>query len=85
MLEIFEVLEPRGRSIPFSARWGDFGYLQVCMCCDSVNETAAHLKKNEMDFLTPPQQIDDHQKDDAGKFFYIQDPDGIPVEFFSMS
>jgi catechol 2,3-dioxygenase-like lactoylglutathione lyase family enzyme len=84
MLELFEALEPRGRSIPFSTRWGDFGYLQVCMRCDDVDETAAHFEKEGMDFLTPPQRIDDFQQEDAGGFFYIQDPDGIPVEFFSM-
>ncbi|MFC2070616.1 VOC family protein, partial [Chloroflexota bacterium] len=34
MVELFEVLEPRGRSIPFSALWGDFGYLQTCLYCE---------------------------------------------------
>ena len=27
MVELFEVTRPRGRSIPFASRWGDFGYL----------------------------------------------------------
>jgi len=31
MIELFEVMEPRGRSMPFAAGWGDFGYLQVCL------------------------------------------------------
>jgi catechol 2,3-dioxygenase-like lactoylglutathione lyase family enzyme len=83
MLELFEVMEPRGRSIPFSARWGDFGYLQVCICCNDVNEVAADLSKEGIELMTGPQWFGDSKNENAGMFFYIQDPDGIPVEFIS--
>jgi catechol 2,3-dioxygenase-like lactoylglutathione lyase family enzyme len=83
MLELFEVMEPRGRSIPFSTRWGDFGYLQVCMSCDDVSETAAYFKKEGIDLLTGPQWFGDSKNENAGMFFYIQDSDGIPVELLS--
>jgi catechol 2,3-dioxygenase-like lactoylglutathione lyase family enzyme len=85
MLELFEVMEPRGRSIPFSTRWGDFGYLQVCMSCDDVSETAAYFMKEGIELITEPQWFGDGKNEDAGMFFYIQDPDGIPVEFLSFT
>jgi hypothetical protein len=83
MLELFEVLHPRGRSIPFSARWGDFGYLQVCMSCADVTGTAAYFAEEGIESITGPQWFGDSKDENAGMFFYIQDPDGIPVEFLS--
>jgi catechol 2,3-dioxygenase-like lactoylglutathione lyase family enzyme len=81
MVELFEVLEPRGRSIPFGTRWGDFGYLQVCLNGkqgDDIFEIAAYFEKEGMEFLSGPQLMHDERK---GAFFYMKDPDGIPVEF----
>ena len=83
MLELFEVMEPGGRSIPFSARWGDFGYLQVCISCEDVNEAAASFRKEGIGLMTEPQWFGDSKNENAGMFFYIQDPDGIPVELLS--
>jgi len=80
MLELFEVLEPRGRSIPFAANWGDFGYLQVCFYCDNIHEMAAYFEKEGMEFLTRIKTIDDGRPEHAGSFIYFRDPDGIPVE-----
>jgi catechol 2,3-dioxygenase-like lactoylglutathione lyase family enzyme len=81
MVELFEVLEPRGRSIPFGTRWGDFGYLQVCLNGkqgDDIFEIAASFEKEGMEFLSGPQLMHDERQ---GAFFYMKDPDGIPVEF----
>jgi hypothetical protein len=81
MVELFEVLEPRGRSIPFGIRWGDFGYLQVCLNGkqgDDIFEIAASFEKEGMEFLSGPQLMHDERQ---GAFFYMKDPDGIPVEF----
>jgi catechol 2,3-dioxygenase-like lactoylglutathione lyase family enzyme len=81
MLELFEVLTPRGRSIPFATNWGDFGYLQVCLYCDNIHEMAAYFEKEGIEFLCEIQMIDDGTPENAGMFMYIKDPDGIPVEF----
>src|SRR4030042_204732 len=81
MVELFEVLEPRGRSIPFGTRWGDFGYLQVCLNgkqSDDIFEIAAYFEKEGMEFLSGPQLMHDERE---GAFFYMKDPAGIPVEF----
>jgi catechol 2,3-dioxygenase-like lactoylglutathione lyase family enzyme len=81
LVELFEVEKPRGRSIPFGATWGDFGYLQVCLNGkqgDDVFQMAAHFNDNGMEFLCGPQLMGDEKE---GAFFYGKDPDGIPVEF----
>jgi len=82
MVELFETLSPRGRSLPFSALWGDFGHLQVAFNCDDVNRTAGDLAAAGMDLLCSPKVMDggpDHP--DPGVFVYARDPDGIPIEF----
>ncbi|MFC1862900.1 VOC family protein, partial [Thermodesulfobacteriota bacterium] len=80
MIELFEVMEPRGRSIPFTARWGDFGYLQVCLNGnqgDDIFQMASYFEKEGIEFLSGPQLMGDERE---GAFFYMKDPDGIPVE-----
>jgi catechol 2,3-dioxygenase-like lactoylglutathione lyase family enzyme len=82
MIELFETLTPRGRSLPFAALWGDFGHLQVAFNCDDVERTAGDLLEAGADLLCSPKVMDagpDHP--DPGVFVYARDPDGIPVEF----
>lgn len=81
MVELFEVLEPRGRSIPSSTRWGDFGYTQVCLngkTGANIYNIAAYFEKEGMEFISRPQLMHDEK---GGGFFYMKDPDGIPIEF----
>ena len=82
MLELFETVGPRGRSLPFSALWGDFGLLQVAFNCDDVDGIAVDLAAAGMDLLCSPKVLDggpDHP--DPGVFVYARDPDGVPIEF----
>ncbi len=80
MVELFEVLEPRGRSIPSYTLWGDFGYLQTAMMCKNVPEIAAHFEKEGLEFFIKLQLMPGEKN--AG-FSYVRDPDGIPLEFLS--
>jgi catechol 2,3-dioxygenase-like lactoylglutathione lyase family enzyme len=83
MIELFEVSEPRGRSTPFATRWGDFGYLQVCLNgVQSVDifEIAARFEKEGIEFISSPKLMNDERH---GAFFYMKDPDGIMVEFLN--
>ena len=82
MIELFETLNVRGRSIPFSTRWGDLGYLQAAFDCSDVNAIAADLEAAGLDLLCSPKVMQagpDHP--DPGEFVYARDPDGIPIEF----
>ena len=81
MVELFEVTKPRGRSIPFAVRWGDYGYLQLCLNGrqgDDIREVASYFSQEGLEFLCEPQLMHDEKE---GAFFYMRDPDGIPVEF----
>lgn len=81
MVELFEVLRPRGRSIPFSTHWGDFGYLQVAFSCDDIHGMASEIEAAGMDLLCSPKVMDGGIPDHPGEFVYAREPDGIPVEF----
>lgn len=81
MVELFEVLRPRGRSIPFASRWGDYGYLQMCLngaLGDDIHKIASYLEQEGVEFMCEPQLMHDEKE---GAFFYMKDPDGIPIEF----
>jgi catechol 2,3-dioxygenase-like lactoylglutathione lyase family enzyme len=81
MVELFEVRQPRGRSIPAFTHWGDFGYTQVCLNGKpgaDIFEIAAYFEKEGLEFLCGPQLMHDEK---GGGFFYLKDPDGIPLEF----
>ncbi|MBA7588814.1 hypothetical protein ES708_30883 [subsurface metagenome] len=79
MVELFEVLEPRGRSIPSYTLWGDFGYLHTAMMCQNVPEIANRCEKEGLEFVIKLKII---PGEDAA-FTYIRDPDGIALEFLS--
>jgi len=83
MLELFEVLKPRGRSIPLSTYWGDFGYLEIAIQCDDIHEMGSYFEKEGMEFLARPTLALD-EPDYEGWYLYIKDPDGIPVEVISL-
>jgi catechol 2,3-dioxygenase-like lactoylglutathione lyase family enzyme len=82
MIELIETVHPRGRPLPFSALWGDFGYLQAAFNCNDVRRVAEQLEAAGVDLLCSPKVMDagpDHP--DPGEFVYARDPDGIPIEF----
>jgi catechol 2,3-dioxygenase-like lactoylglutathione lyase family enzyme len=81
-VELFEVLTPRGRSMPFSANWGDFGYLQLCLNAKSVGEIAGYFKAEGIEIVSPPMNADDEV---APAFMYFRDPDGIFLEVMDFS
>jgi catechol 2,3-dioxygenase-like lactoylglutathione lyase family enzyme len=81
MLELFEVIQPRGRSIPFAVNWGDFGYLQLCLLGDDIRKIEKFFLTNGIDLLLSPQIMGSADPKNEGlSFLYIRDPDGIPVE-----
>jgi catechol 2,3-dioxygenase-like lactoylglutathione lyase family enzyme len=83
MLELYELITPRGRSIPFNARWGDYGCLEVCLMCKDIHETASYFYQEGITFLSHP-TLAMETPDFDGWFLYIRDPDGIPVEVISI-
>ncbi len=80
MVELFEVMEPRGRSIPSYTLWGDFGFLQTAMMCKNVPEIVADFEKGGFEFLLKLHRMPGKE---GAAFSYVRDPDGIPLEFLS--
>jgi len=78
-VELFEVMEPRGRSIPLSAMWGDYGYLQVCFSYGNIGEAVERLEKDGVEFISGHMVMPD-----GGEFVYLKDVDGIPLEHLFM-
>ena len=83
MLELFEVLKPRGRSIPLSTYWGDFGYLEICLQCNDIHEMGKYYEKEGLEFLAGPTLGLDKPEYEIW-YLYIKDPDGIPAEVVSI-
>jgi len=78
MVELYEVLEPRGRSIPSYTSWGDFGYLHTAMLCKNIAGIVDNLEKEGIEFFIKLQHV---PGEEGTVFSYVRDPDGIPLEF----
>ncbi len=81
IIELLEVTNPRGRSIPFGVTFGDFGYLQTCFYHSDISAVISYCNETGVEFLTGLKVMDDGIPEHAGSFIYIKDPDGVPVEF----
>lgn len=83
MLELIQMSDPSGRSIPFSSYWGDFGYLEVALLCDEIHEMGKYFLDEGLEFAARPTLALD-EADFQGWYLYLKDPDGIFVEVISM-
>lgn len=79
MLELFELMAPRGRAIPLNTNWGDFGYLEVCLESDNVHVCYEHCLKKDIMLLHSP-SVAFAMGDVDMWFMYAYDPNGCPVE-----
>jgi catechol 2,3-dioxygenase-like lactoylglutathione lyase family enzyme len=81
MVELFEAIKPRGRSIPFCTNWGDYGYLQLCLLGNDIRDVEQYFLSEDLEIILKPQMISsDDPKNTGLAFLYIRDPDGVPVE-----
>jgi catechol 2,3-dioxygenase-like lactoylglutathione lyase family enzyme len=83
MLELYESVKPRGRSIPFNSMWGDFGYMEVCVDTDDFHALAQETREQGFNHLHSPCIAFD-MADRQFWFEYIQDPDGIVMEIIGV-
>lgn len=82
MLEVYELVKPRGRPLPFEARWGDFGCMELALMGNDIHELEKYFEQEGMEFLSRPAFIP--LQEGEGWFVYIKDPDGFPVEVISV-
>ena len=79
VLELFELMAPRGRAIPLNTNWGDFGYLEVCLDSDDVHFCYENCLKKDIMLLHSP-SVAFAMGDVDMWFMYAYDPNGCPVE-----
>jgi catechol 2,3-dioxygenase-like lactoylglutathione lyase family enzyme len=85
MVELFEAMKPRGRSVPFFTNWGDFGYLQLCLLGDNIFEIEKYFLSKDVEIIVNPQVMSSDDPENAGlAFLYTRDLDGIPVEVMTL-
>lgn len=86
MLELYEVSNPRGRSIPFHVLWGDYGYLEGCYLCEDVLAMARFCQEEKLEFTCYPTPyfIDRDGVCKTAWFMYLRDPDGILIELLEL-
>ena len=85
MVELFEAIKPRGRSVPFFTNWGDFGYLQLCLLADNIFEIEKYFLSKDVEIIVNPQVMSSDDPENAGlAFLYTRDLDGIPVEVMTL-
>ena len=82
MLELYEVSNPRGRSIPFGSEWGDFGYMEICLnsLWNAIDLQKYYLEKG-VDVVQRPTKFSESPNGVYQYWFlYALDPDGVFVE-----
>ena len=74
-----------GKKIYEGRIWGDPGFIHICFDIRGMNELREHCSKKGFPFKVDSEQSHEGNSFDmgeaAGHFAYIEDPDGILVEF----
>jgi catechol 2,3-dioxygenase-like lactoylglutathione lyase family enzyme len=81
MLELIQVSNPSGRSLPFFSFWGDFGYMEVALECDEIQAIGNYFHAEGLEVVARPTLIEEAEF--QGWYLYLRDPDGIFVELVS--
>ncbi len=79
-LELIQVLDKKPNVIFENRSWGDLGYIHLCFDALNMDLLADKLKENDYDFVVDSANSFD-MGDAAGRFTYIEDPDGTLIEF----
>lgn len=82
MLELYEVSNPRGSSMPFGTQWGDFGYMEVCLnCMCNAIDLQKYYIENGLDVIQRPTKFSESPSGTYEYWFlYVLDPDGVFIE-----
>lgn len=79
-IELIQAIDKKGRKIFENRYWGDLGFIHLCFDVRNMDE----LKRRASD-LGHPFTVDSANSFDmgkaAGRFAYVEDPDGALIEF----
>ncbi|MCK5815786.1 MAG: VOC family protein [Flavobacteriaceae bacterium] len=79
-IELVQLIDEKGKDIYKDRIWGDLGFIHLCF--DTIGMDLLKEEAKEKGF---PFTVDSAESFDmgaaAGRFAYVSDPDGIPIEF----
>lgn len=79
-LELIELQEEKGQSIFADRMWGDQGFIHLCFDVRNMDALKEECKNAGFPFTVDSQESFD-MGEAAGRFSYIEDPDGTLIEF----
>lgn len=79
-IELIELLEEKGRPIFKDRMWGDQGFIHLCFDVRNMDALKEECGANNFPFTVDSQESFD-MGEAAGRFSYIEDPDGTLIEF----
>ncbi len=85
MIELVSAADKPGKRIYQGRLWGDPGFIHLCFDVSNFDELRKHCKQTGFPFTVDSTQTHDNNSFDmgeaAGHFAYIEDPDGVLIEF----
>ena len=79
-IELQELKEEKGRAIFKDRMWGDQGFIHLCFDVRNMEALKEECKSAGFEFTVDSQESFD-MGEAAGRFSYIEDPDGTLIEF----
>lgn len=79
-IELVELIEEKGRAIFKDRMWGDQGFIHLCFDVRNMDALKEECAQKGFDFTVDSQESFD-MGEAAGRFSYIEDPDGTLIEF----
>lgn len=79
-IELVQLIDEKGRDIYENRIWGDLGFIHICFETIGIDLLREEVKSKGFPFTVDSAESFD-MGEAAGRFAYISDPDGIPVEF----
>ena len=79
-IELVQLIGEKGRKIYKDRIWGDLGFIHICFDTIGMDLLRDEVKEKGFPFTVDSSDSFD-MGEAAGRFAYISDPDGIPVEF----
>jgi catechol 2,3-dioxygenase-like lactoylglutathione lyase family enzyme len=79
-IELIEPLEKKGKKIFENRFWGDLGFIHLCFDVQDMDGLRARAEAQNHPFTVDSANSFDMGKA-AGRFAYVEDPDGALIEF----
>ena len=85
LIELIEVMTPRGRPIPVDSRSNDGWFQHVAIIVSDMARAFTWLRQHDITFASPsPQRLPDWNPNAGGiEAFYFKDPDGNTLEILA--